>query len=234
MSDDTAIPVLDFDEAWLPLPGHEGMGVTIDLALRPGDLVLVQPGDEPHERALADGACGLVEPQSGAVRFRGRPWGGLPADQANAMRGRIGHLFRRGAWLPHLSLLDNVLLAQLYHTRRSYAELCDEAARLAHGFGLPGVPTSRPGEIAPADLQRAACVRAFLGAPSLIVLESPSDGLVPGLLAPLINAMRTARDRDAAVLWFVQDPDLFHDATLPASRRVRLQGAAMVPLESAA
>ena len=234
MSDDRATPVLEFDEAWLPLPDHEGMGVAIDLALAPGDLVLVQPGDAQHERAIVDGACGLVPPRAGVVRFLGRAWTGLPPDQANALRGRIGLAFRRGAWLPYLTLLDNILLPQLYHTRRPEAELRDEAARLARGFGLPGVPTGRPDEIAPADQQRAACVRAFLGAPSLILIESQGDGLVPGLLAPLINAMRAARDRDAAVLWFAQDPDLFDDPTIPATRRLRLHGATMTALEATA
>lgn len=226
--------VLEFDEAWLPVPDQAGMAVAIDLALGPGDLVLLQPGDAQHERAIVDGACGLAPPQSGAVRFLGRSWAGLPADQANALRGRIGLMFRRGAWLPYLSLLDNVLMPELYHTRRGLAELRDEAARLARLFGLPGVPTGRPDEVAPADRQRVAWVRAFLGAPALIVLESQSDGLVPGLLAPLINAMRAARDRDAAVLWCVQDPDVFHDRTLPATRRLRLRGAQMSALEATA
>jgi phospholipid/cholesterol/gamma-HCH transport system ATP-binding protein len=234
VSDDRTTPVLEFAEAWLPLPDQAGMGVAIDLALGPGDLVLMQPGDASHERAIVDGACGLVAPEAGAIRFLGRAWAGLPPDQANALRGRIGLAFRRGAWLPYLTLLDNVLMPQLYHTRRRFAELCDEAALLARLFGLPGVPTGRPDEVPPADQQRAACVRAFLGAPALIVLESPSDGLVPGLLAPLINAMRAARDRDAAVLWFVQDPELFHDATIPATRRLRLRGAAMTALEATA
>ena len=79
-------------------------------------------------------------------------------------------------------------------------------------------------------LQRAACVRAFLGAPSLIVVENLADGLADGLLAPLINAMRVARDRDAAVLWF---------ARMPTSTRTRPAGnrgacawrATRVPLE---
>ena len=128
-------------------------------------------------------------------------------------------------------MLDNILLPQLHHTRRPYAEIRAEAARLASWFGLPGLPTGRPGDVPPAMLQRAACVRAFLGAPSLIVVESLADGLADGLLAPLINAMRVARDRDAAVLWFCQDAELYEDPSLPATRRLRLEDNARVPLE---
>ena len=44
--------------------------------------------------------------------------------------------------------------------------------------------------------------------------------------------MRIARDRDAAVLWFVQDADLYEDRSLPATGRLRLLGDALVPLEA--
>jgi phospholipid/cholesterol/gamma-HCH transport system ATP-binding protein len=225
-----ATPVLQLDHVWLPLPDQHGVGVAVDITLRAGDLVLVQPGDEQHEQLLADVACGLVPPERGTVRFLGRAWPEVPADQANALRGRIGQVLRRGAWIPHLSLLDNLLLPQLYHTRRPYAEIRAEAGRWAAWFGLAGLPTGRPGDVPSAILPRAACVRAFLGAPSLIVVES-LPGLDDGLLAPLVNAMRTARDRAAAVLWFVRDPAIYEDRSLPATRRLSLLGGALVPQE---
>jgi phospholipid/cholesterol/gamma-HCH transport system ATP-binding protein len=234
LSDIASSLVLRFDGVRLSLPDQPGGGVAVDLALNAGDLALVQAGDEQREQALADVACGLVAPERGAVRFLGRAWSELPADQANALRGRIGHVMRRGAWVPYLSLIDNVLLPQLHHTRRRYDELRAEAARLALWFGLPGLPTGRPADLPPAILQRAACIRAFLGAPSLIVVETPTEGLSEGLLTPLINAMRIARDRDAAVLWFVQDATLSEDRSLPATQRLRLQGDGFVPLEVAA
>jgi phospholipid/cholesterol/gamma-HCH transport system ATP-binding protein len=234
VSAEPSTTVLRLDDVWLALPDHHGVGLAVDVTLRAGELVLVQPGDEQHERALADVACGLAPPQRGAVRFLGRTWSGLAADQANALRGRIGHVVREGAWVPYLSLLDNILLPQLHHTRRSYDEIRTEAARLAVWFGLPGVPTGRPAEVPPPTLRRAACVRAFLGAPSLIVIETFAEGLDDGLLAPLINAMRVARDGDAAVLWFVQDADLYQDPSLPATSRLRLLGDALVPLERVA
>lgn len=230
--DEPAVPVLRFEQALLPLDDHvQGLGVWIDLALAAGDLVLVEPGDEPHERTLVDAACGLLALRQGAVRFLGRVWGELGVDQANALRGRIGQTFRRGGWIPHLSVVDNILLAQLHHTRRPAAELRDEAARLAVHVGLPGLPVGRPGESPADELDRAGYVRAFLGAPALIVLESPAARLRAELIAPLVNLMRQARDRGAAVLWFVTDPGLRDDATLPATRRLRLAGDAFVPLE---
>jgi phospholipid/cholesterol/gamma-HCH transport system ATP-binding protein len=226
--------VLQLDAVWLPLPDQPEVGIAVDLTASAGDLWLVQPGDEQHEQLLVDVACGLVPPARGTAHFLGRAWSEMPPDQANALRGRIGQVLRRGAWVPYLTLLENVLLPQLHHTRRPYAELLAEAARSAAWFGLAGLPTGRPADLSPAILQRAACVRAFLGAPSLIVIESLPGGLDQGLLAPLINAMRVARDRGAAVLWFVQDADLYDDRSLPATGRLRVLGDALVPLEAVA
>jgi len=225
-----ATPVLHLEEVWLALPDQQESGVAVNLTLCAGDLVLVQPGDEEHEHLLTDVACGLAWPARGTARFLGRAWSEVAPDQANALRGRIGQVLRRGAWIPHLSLLDNLLLPQLYHTRRPYAELRTEAACWATWFGLAGLPTGRSADVPSAILTRAACVRAFLGAPSLIIVESLPD-LADGLLAPLVNAMRVARDRGAAVMWFVQDAAIYGDRSLPASRRLRLLGDALVPME---
>ena len=224
-------PVLEFEAVRLPLRDAHGSDLMIDATLTAGELVLIQPGDEEHEDALADGASGLLPPKTGRVRFLGRDWHDLPADQANALRGRIGRVFGRGAWVSYMSVLDNILLAQLYHTRRRYDELRAEAARLATWFGLPGLPADQPARVSPADLQRAACVRAFLGVPSLLILESAFEARDTDLLAPLINAVRWTRDRDGAVLWFARDPVLFHDRTLPASQRLQLRGNAIVTAE---
>jgi phospholipid/cholesterol/gamma-HCH transport system ATP-binding protein len=232
VSTGSATPVLELEDVWLPLPDQQELGVGVDLRLRAGDLVLVQPGDEQHEQLLADVACGLVPPARGAARFLGRAWSEMAPDQANALRGRIGAVLRRGAWMPHLSLLDNLLLPQLYHTRRSYEAIRAEAADWAAWFGLAGLPTGRPADLPPSILERAACIRAFLGAPALIIVESLPGGLADGLLAPLVNAMRIVRDRDAAVLWLVRDREIYEDRSLPATGRLRLIGDALVPLEA--
>lgn len=227
--------VLAFEDAALPLgESQPGVHVRLDLTLMPGDLALIDPADELHERAVADAARGLSPPVRGEVRFLGRPWSALAPDQANALRGRIGQTFRRGGWVPHLSVADNVMLGQFHHTRRPGGVILDEGARLAVHFGLPGLPAGRPDEVPMPDLQRAAHVRAFLGSPALLVLESPAGGLLPGLLAPLINAIRDARDHHAAVLWFVQGRGLRDDPSLPVSHRLRVMGDTLVPMDRVA
>ena len=62
--------------------------------------------------------------------------------------------------------MDNILLQSRHHSGRSDEELKREASVLAESFGMPGMCLSACRvDFAPVDLQRAACVRAFLGEP---------------------------------------------------------------------
>lgn len=211
-----------------------GPSAPIDLALFPGDLALIEAADRAQSTLFCDALLGLASPVAGCVRFLGRDWTQVPDLHAQAMRGRIGQIFAAGAWIDGLGVADAVLLPQLYHTRRAEADLRDEAARLAATFGLPGLPLGRPADVSPADLQRAACVRAFLGRPKLILLQNPTWVLGAAVLEPLINAVRAARDRDAAVVWLSPDAAICADASVPADSRHRLRGGSLHPPSRAA
>jgi phospholipid/cholesterol/gamma-HCH transport system ATP-binding protein len=198
--------------------------VTVNMTLRAGELTLIHV--EPLQRAstFADACSGLVFPAQGHVSFLSQDWARLPSDLANALRGRIGRVFVTNTWLHHLSLLDNVMLRQLHHTRRPFAELRDEAVQLAARFGLPGFPAGAPRDCMPEDLQRAACVGAFLGGPALILLEEPTFAVYPELLAPLIHAIRRARSQGSAVVWLTAAAAVWNDPSIPATSRYRLVG----------
>jgi phospholipid/cholesterol/gamma-HCH transport system ATP-binding protein len=183
----------------------------VSLSVCGGDLVLIRLARLEQTAAFADACAGIIQPTSGAVNFLGRNWPELPPDQANALRGRIGRVFKTGNWVNHLSLMENILLPQRHHTRRSTRQLCDEAGYLAQQFGLTA-----------ADLQRAACVRAFMGRPSLILLEEPTTGIFLEIISALMNAVREARERGAAVLWLTRKHLIWSDQTLPATQRYQL------------
>ena len=194
----------------------------LNLSVCSGDLVLMRLARLEQTSTFADACAGLNRPATGAVYFLGRNWPELPPDQANALRGRIGRVFRTGNWINHLALMENILLSQLHHTRRSARQLRDEAAVLAAQFGLPGVPLGLPGNSTAADLQRAACVRAFLGRPALILLEEPTAGIYLEIISALMNAVRQARERGGAVIWLTRKNLIWNDQTLPATQRYRL------------
>jgi phospholipid/cholesterol/gamma-HCH transport system ATP-binding protein len=215
--------ILRFDDTVFASTTHgPAASGEVSLNVCSGELFLIRLARLEQTATFADACAGIVEPISGSVYFLGRNWPQLPPDQANALRGRIGRVFRTANWINHLPLMENILLPQLHHTRRSVSRLHDEAGKLAQQFGLPGLPLGLPGDLTTADLRRAACVRAFLGRPLLILLEEPTSGIYAEIISALMAAVREARERGAAVIWLTQKNLIWRDPTLPVSQRYRL------------
>src|SRR5262245_66266708 len=126
------------------------------MTLHAGELALIHVEHLQRALTFADTCSGLVSPAQGHVLFLNQDWARVPSDLANALRGRIGRVFTSSTWLQHLSLLDNVVLRQLHHTHRPFAELRDEAAQLAARFGLPGFTAGRPRDCMAEGVERGA------------------------------------------------------------------------------
>jgi phospholipid/cholesterol/gamma-HCH transport system ATP-binding protein len=220
--------VLAFDAAVLAVDLFGLDRLEVDAVLPAGGLWLVEAETPEHERALVDAAFGLSPPLDGVVRFRDHDWQVVPAAFRDALRGRCGLIARESALVPHASLAENILAPARYHRRTPDAELAAEAAALARRFGLPGLPTGRVAEEGAADRLRAACVRAFLGAPLFVAVESRAQPWRRELIAPLVDAMLQVCERGGAVLWSVVDDPLFDDAAIPATTRYRLRGRGLL------
>ena len=218
-------------------PAYDSPLWNVSLRLGPGELALVRLERGVVRLPLADAAEGLAEHYDGTTAFLGRDWRSVPAREGAVLRGRIGRVFDSvgvGAvgtgWVSHLDVDENVMLAQLHHTRRPSAEVEAEAAKLARMFGLPGLPRGRPAQARVTDLQRASCVRAFLGAPDLVLLERPAQGVYPDIMPPLINAVRSARARGAAVVWLTDTPAVWADRGIRPTWRCVMSGSQMLVL----
>jgi phospholipid/cholesterol/gamma-HCH transport system ATP-binding protein len=210
----------------------------IDLRLGPGHVALIEAPDHRWGRALAALCAGLPPLAEGHARFLGQDWATLHRLQAEALRGRIGHIFaENGGWLPHLNVEEGILLPQLHHSRRPEAVLRDAAAALARQFGLDGLPQGWPAELPALDLARAACVRAFLGEPMLLLLEHPlRRGLwTEKLSRPLLGALAEARGRGAACVWLsARGSAAWDETSLQGARRYRLSAEGLQAVSGAA
>lgn len=221
-----APPILKFANVTVPAgPEYETGLWDISLELKSGELLLVRIERENERFPLADAAEGLVPPTTGSVLFRGEDWHVMTTDHAAAQRGTIGRLFEDEGWISNLDVDENIMLAQRYHTQRGEEEILQEALKFARMFGLPGLPRGRPGKMRRWDLRKAACIRAFLGHPALVLLEQPVRGVYADFMAPLINAVESARRYGAAVLWTVTDPQIWNHAAIRPTMRARMFGS---------
>lgn len=197
-----------------------------------GDLVLVQVEDLHQAELWADLAVGILSPIDGRVSILGNDLATLDVMTGSWLRGRIGRVFGRGNWMDRLGILDNILLPARHHSGRDDDDLKAEASALASSFGMPGIPLDTPDNVTRADLQRAACVRAFLGDPLLVILEDPTYGARMDLLKPLMDAIRASRNHGAAVLWFSPAAEIWRDSSIPVTRRYREAGHELMEVEN--
>jgi phospholipid/cholesterol/gamma-HCH transport system ATP-binding protein len=209
-------------------------GSPLEMRLLPGELALIDARDIALAGGFADLCCGLHPPESGAVLFLGRDWSRQPLELADALRARIGRVFDNPGWLQFLDATTNILLAQLHHARTDLATLRVEAMRLSHHFGLPGVPSGPIANLSQSDLTRAGFVRAFLGAPNLVILESPVQGTQPDLVLALLNQIAAVRDRGGGAIWLTRSRMIWENRRFPASQRLRLDHHGLSAVEAAA
>jgi phospholipid/cholesterol/gamma-HCH transport system ATP-binding protein len=231
----SSAPILQFDRVAIESHAlYESALCDVSFALGPGDLMLVLLDAEHLLLPLADAAQGLVPPLQGRITFRGEDWQTLPADRAARHRGHIGRIFPEAGWVSNLDIDENITLAQRHHTRRPVPAITDEAATLSRQFGLPGLPLGKIVQLRRQDLQKAACVRALLGEPVLIIAEDPTRHVYADIIAPLVNMLFAARQRGAAVLWVTSNPKVWNDAGLKPTARGKMTGSQLHLMESAA
>lgn len=199
----------------------------VSFRLLQGQLLLVRMERGRFRLPIADLAAGIIEPTDGSVEFLGKNWQEMAADDAAAQRAKMGRVFEGQGWINFLDVGQNITLAQRHHTTRADTDIEAEATELARLFGLPGLPHRPVSGARREDLNRSAFIRAFLGQPALIILERPTRDLMPGILPPLVNAIRVARDQGSAIIWTTNEDLVWRDPGIDATFKCTMFGARM-------
>lgn len=194
--------ILEFADVTLASLIHEQSGMKkISFKAGSGCLILIRVEDGNENLPLADAAEGLLQPDAGAVSWRGRDWRTLSPESGLLARARIGRIYEKNAWISNLNVLENITLSQRHHTSRPEGDIIAEADSLAKNFGLPEAPRRRPAMVPKRELKISEWVRAFMANPILLLLERPETGVAAESLSKLCAAVDTARARGAAVIW---------------------------------
>ena len=218
-----AAPTLELVDASPASGGSFLTDAPMALAVRAGDCILIEAAERRRIGAFADLCAGLLPLASGAVRFEGIDWRDPPRSQVQALRGRIGRMYGLGNWIGTRETETEILLPRLHHTRVPREVLLEQALGLARRFGLPGLPVDEGAALAEDDAIRAAAVRAFLGAPSLLILENPLGGTSSGTLAvALLRAITEARERGAAAICLTRAREAWEPYLPFVTRHLRL------------
>ncbi len=113
----------------------------------------------------------------------------------NSIRAEIGMVFQLFNLFPHLTVLDNIVLAQRVVRDRKR----DEAVRIAHEqlkrVGISEKAENFPGQLSGGQQQRVAIARALAMNPKIMLFDEPTSALDPEMIGEVLDVMaRLARE----------------------------------------
>ena len=113
-----------------------------------------------------------------------------PGLDVNALRREIGFVFQSFNLFPHLTAIQNVMLAPM-HVRRLDREAAAERARaLLEKVGIPEKADSRPVQLSGGQQQRVAIARALCMEPKIMLFDEPTSALDPEMIKEVLDVMR--------------------------------------------
>ncbi|MEU6859978.1 amino acid ABC transporter ATP-binding protein [Glycomyces sp. NPDC046736] len=161
----------------------------IDLDIDEGEVVcLIGPSGSGKSTLLR--CVNLLEtPTEGHIVAAGHDLTGPDAD-LDAARRDIGMVFQQFNLFSHLSILDNVTIAQRRVRKTPKAEAEAEARRRLAEVGIEGKERARPAQLSGGQQQRVAIARALAMSPKLMLFDEPTSALDPELVGEVLAVMK--------------------------------------------
>ena len=173
----------------------------VDLSIEQGQIVAVMGANGAGKTTLLRTLSGLVKPTSGEIRLDGADLRATRVEQM--VRRGIAHVPEGRGVVTELTVDENLRLGGLWRSDRADArkaldevyELFEPLARRKrhHGHQLSG-----------GERQMLALGRALVGRPRLMLLDEPSLGLAPKVIAQIMSLLRDLRDRSGMTVLLVE------------------------------
>jgi polar amino acid transport system ATP-binding protein len=125
----------------------------------------------------------------GSIAIDGRDIHARGVD-VNGLRAGIGFVFQQFNLFPHLSALENCMLAPVNLKRASKSEAKAYALELLDGVGLAHKANAYPHELSGGQQQRVAIARALAMRPAIMLFDEPTSALDPEMVGEVLGVMR--------------------------------------------
>jgi ABC-type lipoprotein export system ATPase subunit len=152
----------------------------LELAVNEGDTIAITGPSGSGKTTLLNLIGLLDRPDSGDILFREQSILAFNSTESAEYRNRnIGFVFQEHLLLPHLTVMENILLPTLTFRRNTTqdGEILKTAGHLMEVVGIADLEHKYPFQISGGEAQRTALVRALINHPSILLADEPTGSL---------------------------------------------------------
>ena len=172
-------------------------GVTVDI--NPGDVMVVIGPSGSGKSTFLRSLNLLEEPTGGAIVFDGIDITKKKYKDENnkvvrldidSLRQKMGMVFQHFNLFPHMTILDNMVLAPMKVKGLSREEAEKKALALLDRVGLKDRANAYPIQLSGGQKQRVAIVRALAMEPEVMLFDEPTSALDPEMVGEVLDVMK--------------------------------------------
>ena len=161
----------------------------VNLHIKPQEVVALIGPSGSGKSTLLRCMNYLEEPTSGKVTVAGTPLDGEA--NINKVREEVGMVFQRFNLFPHMTALENIMLAPLKVKKASKADAEKKARELLERVGLADKADNYPSQLSGGQQQRVAIARALAMEPKVMLFDEPTSALDPEMVGEVLDVMRS-------------------------------------------
>ena len=160
------------------------------VSINKGDVVVVCGPSGSGKSTLIKAVNGLEPIQKGEIFVDGVPLHD-PTTNLPQLRSRVGMVFQHFELFPHLSVTENLTLAQVKVLGRSMDEAQARGLKMLDRVGLMAHKDKFPGQLSGGQQQRVAIARALSMDPIVMLFDEPTSALDPEMVGEVLDVMVT-------------------------------------------
>ncbi|MFZ4440434.1 MAG: ABC transporter ATP-binding protein [Syntrophales bacterium] len=177
----------------------------VSLTIPPGSMVTIIGANGAGKTTLLKSISGLIQSKSGSITYEGTEISSLSPVKIVALG--ISQVPEGRQLFTHLTVLDNLHLgAYLYYSNKAKAEIQKRLDWIYEIFPLLKIRTRQlAGTLSGGEQQMVAIARALMSRPKLLILDEPSMGLAPMLVAEILRVIKNLNEQGTTILLVEQN-----------------------------
>ena len=169
---------------------HKNFGKTkvlkgVNLNVSEKDIVVIIGPSGSGKSTLLRVINELEKPNKGQIIFEGKA-----VTNIDEYRKKVGMVFQHFNLFPHLTVLDNLILAPVKLKIKNKEDAIIEARKLLKDVGLSDKENTYPSNLSGGQKQRIAIIRTLMMNPKIILFDEPTSALDPEMVEEVLELMK--------------------------------------------